>query len=422
MRALEWLFNRQRFGMKPGLERMQQLLALADAAALPFEVVLVAGTNGKGSTASMLAAILSTSGRKVGLFTSPHLTYFNERFLVNGVPVVMPQVLSMLESLIPLFERAEATFFECVTLLGIKLFQEQAVDTAVIEVGIGGRLDATNALIPSRTIITSIAYDHMAILGDTLEKIAFEKAGIMRPEVPCFAALCEPALTVVRDRAAQLGSPLFLLNEAFAAKPECLDWQGTSLSFFESGKFHGLKTPLIGYHQVSNTALAAATARSFGVDMATVRRGLLETRWPGRLEVFTLEGRRIILDGAHNPAAAQIVADTLKALLGADEKLTLVFGCNQDKVPLEMLTPFLPLTQEVIVTQATLSPRAYPPAELQAVLPAAYLSHSGDEALAQALVLTGPGDTILVAGSLYLVGEVRPLLQGVQGERFERWQ
>jgi dihydrofolate synthase/folylpolyglutamate synthase len=407
--------------MKPGLERMQQLLQLADAKTPPFEVVLIAGTNGKGSTASMLAAILSASGKRTGLFTSPHLTYFNERFLVNGVPVAMPEVLARLEALIPLFEQTDATFFECVTLLGVKLFQTQAVETAVIEVGMGGRLDATNALAPKRTIITSVAYDHMAILGDTLEQIAFEKAGIMRPGVPCFAALSEPALSVVREHAAQLGSPLLLLDEAFAATPACLDWQGTSVSFCQDGESHSLTTPLIGYHQVSNTALAAATARSLGIDVATVRCGLLETRWPGRLEVLTCDDRRVVLDGAHNPAAAQVVSDTLQTLLGQD-KLTLVFGCNQDKVPSEMLRPLLPLTRQVIFTQATLSPKAYPPEQLQPLVPEAHLTHSGDEALAQALALTEPGDTILVAGSLYLIGEVRPLLLGEQGERFERWQ
>lgn len=421
MRALEWLFARQRFGMKPGLARMTQLLERAGLAKPPFEVVLVAGTNGKGSTASSLATILSAAGRRTGLFTSPHLSYFNERFLVDGQPIPMAQVLPALEALIPLCEQLEATFFECVTLLGVQLFAELAVELAVFEVGIGGRLDATNALSPSRTLITSVDFDHMEILGDTLEQIALEKSGIMRPAVPCFAALDEPARSVVCRRAAELGAPLQLLGEAFDAELQALSWQGTTLRYRACGSTYELTTPLIGRHQVANAALAIAAARSFGLELPTIAQGLAQTRWPGRLERIAFEGRRILLDGAHNPAAAQVVADTLKALLGS-ERLTLIFGCNRDKPPQALLAPLAPLAHQVIVSQASLSPKAYPASELKRLVPDALDSSSVDEALAIALERTAAGETILVAGSLYLVGELRPLLLGETGEHFERWQ
>lgn len=414
---INWVFAQQRFGIKPGLERVEALLELLDHPEKSYDVVLVAGTNGKGSTASTLASILKISGKRTGLFTSPHLTYFAERFRIDGEPVEDPNLLRALEHLKPHAETIGATFFEIVTVLGYELFARAEVEIAVIEVGMGGRYDATNAANPGLSILTNVSLDHTAILGSSLEAIARDKAGIMRPEITTFTAARGVALDVLKLEAGSLGAHLKALPEPDV---KTVGWKGVEFSVAsDSGKL-ALHTPLLGEHQASNVALAALAAQALGVSNGDIQKGVHATQWPGRLEPLMYKGRTVLLDGAHNPAASKALVKTLHNL-GVND-LILILGLGRDKDAAGIIEPLLTLKPEVIVTRSTLSPRAVEPTDLQRLIPGAQFAQTPQEALERAIMGSHTESLILVAGSLYLVGEVRPLILGERGERLERWQ
>lgn len=421
---LEWLFAQQRFGVKLGLERIQALLERLGHPEHTFEVVLVGGTNGKGSCAATLAAILQTAGQRTGLFTSPHLTHFAERFRVDSEEASVSELLQGLEVVRPFAEALGATFFEIVTALGCVLFARRSVDIAVFEVGLGGRFDATNALTPLLSVITGVALDHTEILGDTLGKIAAEKAGIMRPEIPTLTGATGEALDVLRSTAQELGAPLWVLGDEVALRATDLGWSGVQCRVESPLGAVLVTTPLLGFHQARNVALAVAAGQVFGVSDEAVREGVAGTRWAGRLEPLSYRNRTFVLDGAHNPQAAAALAAALESLGAAPT--TLIFGAGADKDLTGLVAALTPATAQVIVTRAALSPRAASPdllAELwTSHVPTVQSTETPAEAVKHALTHTDPGAVIIVAGSLYLIGEVRPLLLGETAETWTRLQ
>ena len=422
-----WLFARQRFGVKPGLGRVYALLERLGHPDRTFETVLVGGTNGKGSTASTLASILSTAGRRTGLFTSPHLTYFGERFQVDGRWASEDEVADALREVKPHAEELEATFFEIVVAVACLIFAKAKVEVAVLEVGMGGRFDATNAIEPVLSLITNVSLDHTHVLGDTVEEIAREKAGILRAGRTGVTTATGEGLATVQAEAGRLGAEIVRVASAESGSPSEVrfsvvkaDWEGLELAIKTDSSHLTVHSPLLGRHQASNVALAVVGAQQLGVGAAATKKGVEETVWAGRLERLSYKDRTFLLDGAHNPAAAQNVRISLKDL--GVEQATLVAGIGQDKDAAEVLTFLSELAETIILTKSQLSPRATEPAELQALVGKASVVENPVEAVERAVELTEVGEIILVAGSLYLIGEVRPYLLGESGEGLERWQ
>ena len=418
--TLEWLFARQRFGVKPGLARVRALLGRVGNPEAGFETVLVGGTNGKGSTASTLASILTAAGRRTGLFTSPHLSYFAERFQIDGKPVPADVVDTALQNLKPHAEAVEATFFEIVTVLACLLFAQKGVEVAVLEVGLGGRYDATNAAEPVLSILTNVSLDHTQVLGDTVEMIALDKAGILRPGKPTITAATGAGLEVIRAEAARLGAHLFRLGLEFQAEVGAAGWDGLELVVHSPEGRIAVHSPLIGRHQAANIALAVVAAQALEVSETAIQKGVHLTKWPGRLERLTFQNRTVLFDGAHNPAAAQ----TLRAVLAelSITNFTLVAGVGRDKDVAGVLSPLVADAERVILTKASLSPRAADPTDLAETVPHALVEPDPRQALERAVELTSQRNIIVVAGSLYLLGELRPYVLGEKGEGLERWQ
>ena len=387
--------------------------------------MLVGGTNGKGSCSSTLATILTRSGRRTGLFTSPHLTRFGERFLVNGAQLPDKDLLSGLAAVRPHAEELKATFFEIVTALACLLFARAGVEVAVMEVGLGGRFDATNALTPRLSIVTNVALDHTDILGDTVEEIAADKAGIMRPDTITLTGAGDnavgAALAVLRDAAQKLGAPLWAIGEDVTLAADDLGWSGLRCAVRSPLGRIEVTTPLLGVHQAPNVALAVVAAQVLGAPEGAIQEGVVRTRWPGRLEPIRARDRTFLLDGAHNPQAAQALAAAVKRLSIAPVKL--VFGVAGDKDVPEIVAALTPCVAEVILTRARLSPRAADPADLAPhwSVPT-FVTETPEEALTLVLGRTVPSEVVTVAGSLYLIGEVRPVLLGSEPEVWERLQ
>lgn len=400
------LFARARHGMKLGLDRMQRALAGLGHPERAWPSVHVAGTNGKGSTCAFTERLFREAGLKTGLYTSPHLERFGERIRVSGVEVDEATLESLHEELsrrIPwAMEGPEAlTFFELVTLLGFLHFAREQVDVVVAEVGLGGRLDATNVLSPVACAITPIGLDHAEYLGSTLAAIATEKAGILKPGVPCVVARQpDEALVAIRDVAIKTGAVLELAGEDFAA---------------EEHRTLGLEGP----HQRANAALAvrlfehACRAGISVRDEETVRRALSNTRWPGRFERVR-HHPELVIDGAHNPEGARALASAIEQAFPG-RRVTLVVGVLADKSPEPMLDTLAPLADTLLIT-APDSPRALAAEKLAELAKRRHarvvVEPDGCRALEQALSMTASDGVVIACGSLYLVGQWRAWLGG----------
>ncbi len=423
--AWAWVERLQRFGVRPGLERTHALLEALGRPQDALTVALVAGTNGKGSTTALLDAMVRADPqrlRPVGRFVSPHLVRFDERVHVDGAPVARAELETVLDLVRPHAEAQRATFFEVLVAVALLAFARAGVDRTVLEVGMGGRWDATNATEPELSLIAQVALDHEAVLGGTIEAIAREKAGVWRRGRPALTAADGAALEVLRAEAGARGARFTSLDD--------LDWRGVDLGW-AGVRVEGLgagpiATPLLGAHQARNLALAALGAATWGVPWSAVARGAATVRWPGRLEPLRAFGRRWLLDGAHNPAGAAALAAALRALDA--EPAVAVVGVSDDKADGPLAPALAALAPDVVATRAVASPRAAAVAPLADALrrsPAAPRVHRAADpaaALARALELAPEGSTVVVAGSLYLIGAVRPLLTGEAPEAFERWQ
>ncbi len=401
-------------GMRPGLERIETLLDALGNPERRYMLVQVGGTNGKGSTAAMLAAILKAAGRRVGLYTSPHLISFRERIRVDGEAIGEDDVADGFDAIATLVARVDATMFEATTALALDHFAREAVDVAVLEVGLGGRLDATTVGRPAASLIARIDLDHQEVLGPTLAAIAREKAAIIRAGVAIASAQAPEAAAALIERAAATGVPLWLEGRDLSVRVTARDLSGQTLDLDGPGwRLESVRIPLLGTFQPSNALLAASAARALDVPPTAIRAGLARARWPGRFEVLRYGDRRVVLDGAHNPAGARALAASLDQWFGG-AAVTLIFGALRDKDAAGMLAPLAARARRVILT-ASSSPRAAPPAEVRAHVPAgsASVEVAGSPAEALALADRTPRTAILcVAGSLSLVGDVLRLAAG----------
>jgi dihydrofolate synthase/folylpolyglutamate synthase len=404
-------------GIKLGLERARSVLTAMGEPQRRFPAVLIAGTNGKGSTSAFLAAMARAAGYRTGLYTSPHLERVEERLQIDGREIETGRFGAILADLVVLAERetgAPPTYFEAVTLAAFQWFAEEQVDLAVVEVGLGGRLDATNLCDPILSLITPIGFDHQEFLGDTLASIAHEKAGILRSGKPGLVWIEEPeAAESVREVATEIGADVRFASEEVRIEEVVAEgWKGQRVRLTTPVRSYGLEIALLGTHQAINLGLAVRAAEMLvdlgfdRFDPPTIAEGAAACRWPGRLESIDLSGgRRVLLDAAHNPAGAAVLAKFLDRM---GEPVDLLFGVLADKDYASMLGLLAPRARRIVLT-APASPRAKDPAELAALL----AGHPGevivepdrDRALDRALAL---GGGILVAcGSIFLIGKVR---------------
>lgn len=414
--ALDYLYGLQHHGIKLGLSNILSLMDILRGPHQAFKSIHIAGTNGKGSTAAMISFILQAAGLRVGLYTSPHLVSFTERIKVNGVPIPEERVIDLvmtLKSKLPTLNSLSPTFFEFTTALAFQYLKEEEIDIAVIEVGMGGRLDATNVIIPMVSAITNIGYDHQEFLGNTLSEIAREKAGIIKEGVPVITADQErDALKVIEDVSKENGAKLYIYGEDFRADPrlqtQVFDYYGLEYIL------RALELSLLGSHQIVNASLAIATCEVLNprieIDEEAIRKGLKETIWEGRLEV-ALENPTILLDGAHNENAARCLKRALKEIfLHEHDRLFLIIGIMKDKDIRGILKALAPLAHEVIVTRPD-SERAAPASlllsEAERFNPRVKVIERVSDALMAAKEKASSSDLICVTGSLYTVGEAR---------------
>ena len=411
MEAVELIHQRAWVGQKPGLERIRRLLGRLGNPQEKLKFVHIAGSNGKGSTAAMLASVLTAAGLKTGLYTSPHLWRFHERFQVDGVPIPGEELVEIAVQVLAAAE--DETEFELMTAIGMVHFLRSKCDIVVLETGLGGRLDSTNIIPPPEAaVITHIGLEHTELLGDTLDKIAAEKAGIIKEG--CSVVLYEQGFDLYGlfeeicrfrySRLALAGSPVVLSSGL----------EGQTFTYRGSGPYH---IALLGEHQISNAAVVLETVkvlrqRGWEISEEALVRGLEEARWPGRLELAWYSPN-VILDGGHNPQCMEALARSLRGLY-PEKKLLFLTGVLADKDYPAMMGELLPLAKEFFTITPD-SPRAMSAQEL-----ADYLRGRGGraapcgtvrEALDQVLAAAEPQDVVCVTGSLYMIGEVRHLLR-----------
>jgi dihydrofolate synthase/folylpolyglutamate synthase len=393
---------------KLGLERITAVLEALGNPERAYRVVHVAGTNGKGSTCAMIDAGLRAVGIRTGLFTSPHLIEPTERVQIDGIPVGEKDFERAFNVVHEVAEKlnldCHPTYFETVTAMAFWLFREMHVDTAVIEVGLGGRLDSTNVVQPVLTVITPVDFDHEAYLGHTIEAIASEKAGILKPGVPAVFAPQRPEAAQVLDaRAAELRVPVTHFED-FEIRDLHVDARGS--------RFSGIVCPLAGEHQVDNAVTAALALRSLGVDPA----GIADARWPGRIEHVS-PNPDIILDGAHNPAGARALALYIERFYG-NRRIWLVYGAMRDKAIDEVAGILFPIADELVLTAPDTS-RALRPEALAEFAGRGHIEPNVEAAIHYARSNANDEDVIVITGSLFVVGEARRLFLAPTGGRWQ---
>jgi dihydrofolate synthase / folylpolyglutamate synthase len=401
--------------IKFGLERIRTLLT---ALALPhraFSTIHVAGTNGKGSTCAMIESALRASGLSTGIYTSPHLVEPTERIRINGKAVSADEFSAAFNEVHGVSNRLigdglidmHPTYFETITAMAYLLFRQHGVERVVLETGMGGRLDATNVVDPLLSVITPIDFDHERYLGDTIPKIAHEKAGIIKPERPVVFSRQRPEAQAVLERAAIENQSEVVRAADWVAQDLHLDAYGSRFTAQGQASIP-IDCPLIGAHQVENALTAIAALHHLGVPDSAIREGIAATRWPGRLE-HVASSPDIFLDGAHNPAGAQALADYIREF-HHHRRIWIIFGAMSDK-DLSVIAPLLfPLASELILTGVHQA-RAFTPEQLRDLSAATHarLAPHIHDALAMVRE-AAQGDAIFITGSLYLVGEARPLL------------
>src|SRR5438874_2009156 len=412
--SLDYLTSLGRFGIKLGLERTQALLhALGDPQEL-LQGVHVAGTNGKGSVCAMLASILQTAGHRVGLMPKPHLTSYTERIQVDQRPIAEANFAALLTELQPVISTVAAelgppTEFEILTSAALYYFARVGIDLLVCEVGLGGRLDSTNVLDLGINVITNIALDHTQHLGSTLEAIAAEKAGILKPDSVAITAAQPPALAIIESVARERQIPLLRLGNEIQVAAIDKEWAGIQATVTTpADTYRDLRVPLLGLHQAENAALAVAAidglrSRGWAISDGALRDGLARTRWPGRLEVIDRHPI-VLVDGAHNPAGLEGSLAAVRTL-AKGRQVVIVFGAMKDKDLPAMLSQLRAMGAPVIFSTIDWH-RAAAPAELAKQFgEPAEVAASAKEAITRARERAGANGLVLVCGSLYLVGE-----------------
>jgi len=412
---LDLIFQRYSANVKLELDRMRGLLKELGQPQDALRGFHIAGTNGKGSVCATLEALCLAHGLSTGLNTSPHLIDYTERFRLRGSEMDFQRILGLFERHQPAFERWEASFFEISTAIAFLLLREEAVHTAVIEVGLGGRLDATNLFQPDVAAITTIGLDHVKTLGGTLELIAAEKAGILKPGIPVVLGRIEPGpLRVILDKARAVGAPVMQLGKDFKVRITGRSVKGLRFDYaFGRHRYKGLRSNLLGEHQAANLAVALTCffiymkIRGLKADPAKLRRGLTRVNWSGRMQVLS-ERPAIILDGAHNVQGVEALLRTLRRLWPR-RRFRFLVSILADKNYAEMLRLFCSQAERIYVAQNA-SDRAATLEQQLAEIDKWEVPACGAEAVGaafrQALTELGADDILICGGSLYTVGEV----------------
>jgi dihydrofolate synthase/folylpolyglutamate synthase len=390
--ALAWLFQTQRFGIKLGLENSRRLFQELGLPSPNERIIHVAGTNGKGSVCALLDSLCRAAGYRTALFTSPHLITFRERIQVDGAMISEEEVARGLTTIQELVRNWEPhpTFFEIATALALDHFRHAGADIVVLETGMGGRLDATNAVQPVVSVITPIDYDHQQWLGNSLREIAAEKAGIIKAGIPVVSALqTEEVAEVIRARAKECAAAIEFITEPLAERPA-----------------------LAGAHQRQNAALAVAACRAAKISLPAIaiKDGLAAVNWPARFQQWD---ERIVIDGAHNPAGARVLVETWREVFG-EEKATLIFGVLADKAAAEIYRELGQITASIVLPRFR-GERVMPPEKLADVIASItpMMESAITDSLAEAIdTARETPHRVVVAGSLHLAGEALAFLRG----------
>jgi dihydrofolate synthase/folylpolyglutamate synthase len=409
------------------LRRMAELLDRLGNPHLTSPAIHVAGTKGKGSTAAMIASALSAAGYRTGLYTSPHLHTFRERITIDGGMITEEEFAALTERLQPEIDEVnrrhdygEITTFEILTALAFAFFMERRVDFQVLEVGLGGRLDATNVVMPRIAVITSISLDHAEVLGDSLAKIAGEKVGIIKPGTLVISAPQSNEVEgVIEEVCRSKGVSLITVGRDVTWRKLKSDLSG---QFFEvKGKAgnHKLIIPLLGEHQLENAAVAVAALEALDIGVVDIARGLAQVQWPGRLEILRHEPL-FLADGAHNADSANRLRETIEKYLHFD-RLILILGASSDKDIAGIVGALAPLSSQAIVTRSR-HPRALAPnlllEELEKQGVKGELAESVSSAVERAMEMAGPRDLICATGSLFVAAEAREYIKGIPYDVF----
>lgn len=420
-RCIRELFSLGRFGIKPGLDVISHLLAKLGNPQNHFRSVHIAGTNGKGSTAAFTSSILISSGIRTGLFTSPHLVRFNERITIDGVQIADSEVVDIYVrvKMADTYERP-ATFFEYATAMAFLYFAENGVETAVVEAGMGGRLDCTNVIYPEVSVITSVSMDHEYYLGNTLSEIASEKSGIIKNGIPVVtSSRNEIVLEILEKTASEKKACFYALDRDFRLVPD--GSSGLLYSGVSGEKIRCTGIGLKGGHQIDNAALSLAVCGILGVNdrritPETSSLGIAAAEWPGRLE-YVRFNPDIILDGAHNPDSAEKLANYLRQQYSGRIKLTMIIGMMADKDQSETLRHLAGVADRIIFTSSG-SHRAETPENLRNLtenIPGfrseVYLFSDVRQALTFCIDNSEMEEVICIAGSLYIVGEAKAFFE-----------
>ena len=416
--AIAKLFALASRGIRLGVRRMDAALAYRGAPHTNMSCIQVGGTNGKGSVASMVASVLTQAGYRTGLYTSPHLHRWVERIAINGRPMSEREAAQRISDVLTDFAKPsapETTFFELTTLIAIEAFRDHGCDIVVLEVGLGGRLDATSAITPLACAITRVALDHMNLLGDTLPKIAREKAGILKPAVPVVVGVREPsARRVILDRAHRIGAPVCLVDRDYSFEPEP---RGRFCARVGDRRFPGLQVRLRGTHQLENGACAVALLHqlesySHFRALDALATGLSKTAWPGRMEHLATRPL-IVADAAHNLDGCIALAEHVSRLRHKGPRI-LIFGCMRDKDFRPMLRTLGPHFDQIIYFPPHM-PRAATFSMLNRIKNGLRAASAG-AALTQAKALAGSDGLVVIAGSIFLVAELRAELLGIRSD------
>jgi len=418
-RRLEEMYRFERSGMRPGLDGIERLLETAGRPDRAFPSILIAGTNGKGSTAAFLQSILRAAGLRVGLYTSPHLLRFQERIRVDGLELSDAEMEDLLERWWPRFERLQPSFFEAATALGFDHFAGAKLDVAVVEVGLGGRLDATNILTPRLSAITTISSDHVEILGSTLRRIAAEKAGIVKPGGTLVSGVRgKEARAAIEEAAAQRGATVRWLGTAARYATRGLSLDGTEFTL-ETSSFRGrLRTMLLGKHQARNAALAALAAETWlqgrpkSEIASAIERGIASARWPARAELIR-DDPPVLVDVAHNAEGAGALAETVEALFPG-RKAAFVVALSRDKAHEDFLRRLGRVAARFYLTEFE-GERSTPASDLLASAPCAHLTCEAVPSIPEAIDRARAwarenGGVVVVAGSFFLLARALPHL------------
>ncbi len=414
-KCIDWLYSFQKFGIKLGLDRIKHICKKLGNPQNNYKIIHVGGTNGKGSVCRFLESALVNSGYKTGTYTSPHLQRFSERFVVNKKEISESVIVRLVEKIKPIVkgmieEDNIPTFFEIVTAMAFQYFKEKNVDFAIIEVGLGGLYDATNIVNPMVTIVTNVSYEHQNILGDKIEDISFEKAGIIKKGIPVITAATGKALDVIKKVALEKNSSLIVIdNNSWNKIGGGVDWQ----EFLVNGslKDYNVKTSMIGRYQGENVALTIAaieTLQMNGVYITdeSIIEGFEKTKNPGRMEIVGFEPL-ILLDGAHNVTGMTSLKNTLEEDF-VYEKLILIFGILSDKNIQAILDIIVPIADTFVATKSQ-SNRAFNPSRLKEMIvkKEVIVKDKISDAIEFAQRIAKKNDLICITGSLYTVGEAR---------------